>query len=160
MKKLILLFSVLFLSVGCLEGPTGPQGENGDQGAQGEKGDTGEQGTQGERGIQGIQGEKGDKGDGIVEYKTFILTSDNMTIDYSSALGLYFYLISLQDNWFEKGCGYVCEQNYLDGTSYFVSGGDINQFSIFDGGCVYGFTSISNTLEIGCSIIFYKIKSS
>lgn len=56
------LSAVLFMALGCSDGPRGEQGPQGEPGPAGPRGAQGEQGPQGERGIQGEQGPQGEQG--------------------------------------------------------------------------------------------------
>lgn len=80
-----------------------------------------------------------------------------MEVEYSASLG-YVYTITLQDNWFEGGCGYIIEQTLTNGQKWFITGGEGNQYAIVDGVCVYGFIYPLKMLDVGCSLTFYKIK--
>ena len=137
-KVLLIALLVSGIFSGCIEGPIGPDG------VPGEKGE---------------QGDPGEPGDGIVESKTFIVTSQGFQVTYYASLG-YSYIITLEDDWLESDCGYIIEQTGTDGSTWFVTGGALNQFAVRDGICVYGFVYALNNFAPGCSLTFYKIKPS
>ena len=148
-KVLLIALLVSGIFSGCIEGPMGPDG------VPGEKGE---------------QGDPGEPGDGIVESKTFIVTSQGFQVTYYASLG-YSYIVTLEDDWFESDCGYIIEQtgtaawppyNEISGdvSTWFVTGGVLNQFAVRDGICVYGFVYALNNFAPGCLLTFYKIKPS
>lgn len=118
MKKLLLLFSIIFTLSAC-EGDTGPMGPTGPQGGEGQQGQKGDQGDKGDK------GDKGDPGDGGVGWyiKTFTVKKDAWTlVGQPGEVKSYFYadlkIPELNEHVFKDGTviGYFVSTD--NGTEY------------------------------------------